>query len=119
MDNEMNTQENPVRYRTVEANNTSFILSEDMALNLVASIFKEFDWSGTFFTPEDVRTGIVHEFLSEDHDLPEGAVIEKMVSSVMCEADWKHLGDIMELEGSSLIADAIGEAVYSYMKEQA
>ena len=96
-------------YRTVEANGTSYILNEDMALRLCQAISKEFRWSGTFFTPEDVRTTIIHHHLVDDLDPPEGDELEELVSAVIDSADWEWVADWMVEEGWGVVNTAISE----------
>lgn len=83
------------------------MVDEDTAMRLVKNIFDKFNWQGTFFTPEDVRTNIVHQFLVEDSDPPEGDELERMVESAMDEADWENIGEWMTEECWGPITDAI------------
>jgi hypothetical protein len=97
-------------YRTVEANGTTHVLNEDMAMNLYFAIASTFGWQGAFFTHEDVRTQINHRRLCDDLEALEGDELEKAVEKVTTSSDWrKWLTDHLIEQGWEVIDRVIWE----------
>jgi hypothetical protein len=93
--------------KTIDINGIPLKMDEDTAMLLVKNIFDQFNWQGTFFIPEDVRTAIVHRFFLRDSDPPEGDELERLVEAVMGEADWENIGEWMTERCSGTIVDAV------------
>jgi len=95
-------------YITVEANGTSHVLNEDMAINLYFAIASAFGWQGAFFTHEDIRTQVNHRRLCDDLEALDGDELEAAVAKVTSSSDWrKWLTDHMIEQGWELINEVI------------
>jgi hypothetical protein len=97
-------------YITVEANGTSHVLNEDMAINLYFAIASAFGWQGSFFTLEDIRTQINHRRLCDDLEALDGDELEAAVEKVASSSTWhKWLTDHMIEQGFDIIDRVIWE----------
>ena len=97
-------------HKEVEANGTTLILNEDMAMNLYFALASTFGWQGAFFTHEDLRTQIQHRRLCDDKEALESDELEQAVEKVTLSSDWrKWLTDHLIEEGYDIIDRVIWE----------
>ena len=97
-------------YITVEANGTTHVLNEDMAMNLYFAMASQFGWQGAFFTHGDIRGQIQHRRLCDDLKALEGDELEKAVEKVTASSDWrKWLTDHLIERGFDFIGNMIAE----------
>ena len=108
-----------MNYKTVEANGTTLILDEDMAINLYLAMASQFGWQGTFFTHEDIRAKIQHRRLCFDLEALDGEELEKVVEKVTSTSDWrKWLTDHLIEEGNEMVNTMVYEMVNTMVYEQ-
>ena len=101
-------------YRNVEANGTTLILNEDMAIMLYHALAREFHWAGTFFTPEDVAATINERRIADDKEPLDSDELEEAVNAVVNSSDWdKWLPDWMTQQGFEIIGTAIFDLLES------
>jgi len=97
-------------YQEVEANGTTLILTESMAIDLYHALAREFHWSGQFFTPEDIRSTINERRENDDKEPLEGEQLEEAVNKIIDSRDWsKWLPDWMGEQGWEVIHQSIFE----------
>ena len=95
-------------YITVEANGTSHILNEDMAMNLYHALAREFHWAGTFFTRDDVAVTINERRQADDKEPLSDDELDEAVDTIIGSRDWsKWLPDWMAEQGWEVINTAI------------
>lgn len=97
-------------YQTIEANGTTFILNEDMALNLYHALAREFHWAGTFFTRDDVAVNIAERREADDKEPLSDDELDEAVSTIVGSRDWhRWLPDYMTEQGWEIINTVIYE----------
>lgn len=97
-------------YLSVEANGTTLILNEDMAMNLYHSLAREFHWAGTFFTRDDVRFAITERREADDKEPLSDDELEEAVDTIIGSRDWhRWLPDWMTEQGWEIVNAAIHE----------
>jgi flavin-dependent dehydrogenase len=102
--------EDEIEYKTVEANGTTHVLSEDMAMNLYFAIAREFRWAVTLFTPRDVRDTINLRRENDEKEPLEGIELEEAVNTITDSRDWdRWLPDYMTEQGWEVIHQSIFE----------
>jgi hypothetical protein len=97
-------------YQTIEANGTTLILNEDMAINLYHALAREFHWAGTFFTRDDLAVTINERRQADDKELLSDNELDEAVDTIIGSRDWsKWLPDWMTEQGWEIINTAIYE----------
>lgn len=105
-------------YQTIEANGTTLILNEDMAMNLYQALAREFNWAGTFFSREDVRECINERRENNGLDDLEGDDLEEAVGSVVNGRDWhRWLPEWMIEQGWEIIHTIVNEVEKGWEEE--
>jgi hypothetical protein len=97
-------------YVTIEANNATYIMNEDMAINLYHAMSYQFDWAGSFFTASDVREAINERRTGDDNEPLAGDELEEAVNTILESRDWnRFLTQWMTEQGWEVINTAIHE----------
>lgn len=101
-------------YRTVEVNGVKLILDENMAINLYHDLAREFNWLGTFFTPNDVAVAINYRYEKYGLELLSDDKLSTAVSAVTDDGEWgTWLPDWMNERGWGIIESVISENLES------
>lgn len=84
------------------------VQTEEEALSLFHVLSARFDWSGTVFTPEDVRNEVqtILDGQGDEHEYLD-AYAQALESEVLGSYEYRKLGDGMSERGNETLSDAV------------
>ena len=99
-------------YKTIEANNISLILNEDMAMKLLYQLCFDFEWVGTIYTPTDIREAIISRRECDDKEPYTEDELEAAVDKVKATRAWrKFMEEWMSEQGYEVMSEIIFDEI--------
>jgi hypothetical protein len=105
-------------HRVIKANNMSYILDEDMAIQLFQAMQAEFHWAGTFFCEQDVADTIANHREVDDLEPLSEEEMRPATAKVLESSGWRSLTNYIIEQGMDTIGDIVDENLFHLVRDR-
>jgi hypothetical protein len=100
-------------YRDITVGNTTYIMDEDRAIDLLNAMSQEFGWATTVFISNDIREQINNRREADDLEPLAGKELDDAVDAVWNSGYWDEMPELMCRAGWDSIDAAIFDEIES------